>query len=705
MPAKYLCIPDMVNNRITYTFPVFRSFRLPALSSFFKAVLLLLLMVSLAETTQAQEQLLRGAGGRLKQFGRKFSGGSSTDSLQRRDKNEDSITIRFRYLDSTRNFLLDSSINDYSQRFPLPASYVWLGNNGTAAHSLLFEPAMQAGWDPGFHGLDIYRWSIDKARFFNTTRPYSELNYQIASRSEQIIEIVHTQNIKPNWNFLFQYRLINSPGFFKNQKSNHNNYLFTSWYQSVNKRYNAYLILLGNKLAIGENGGIWDTTNVLSDPVYKDRYNIGTKLGGDPVYGSNFFSTDVGTGNRYNEFSVVLRQQYDLGRKDSLVTDSSVIPLFYPRLRFEHTLQLTQRKYNFRDYVGDSTYYKDHYGITLPDALDTVIVQDKWRDLINDFSIYQYPDANNLQQFIKLGASYQNLQLHNLKGTFNFYNIFGHAEYRNRTRNQKWDLEANGQLYFVGLNAGDYAAVASLQRYVGKRRGYIRLGFENTNRRPSFIFDERSSFYLSPTALNLKKENIVHLSAALYQPLLKLKLSGHYYLLTNYTYLRNWYELAQEGTVFNTLQIAVQKTIDLGKNWKWHADVYFQQVIGNAPVNLPAVFTRNRIGYEGKLGFPNLNIAFGAEIKYHTAYKGDAYSPVLGRFQYQDTTSIRNQVPHITGYVHFRIRAFKFYFRAENLNTARVKDGFGFTNNIIESAGYPYPGLMMRFGIYWSFVN
>lgn len=670
-----------------------------------QVVVMLVLLLGISDALLAQNPVLRGAGGRLRSFGRSMSGGANTDSLKRRDNNEDSITIRFRYLDSTRNYLLDSSINDYSLRFPLPATYIWLGNNGTAARSLLFDPLMQSGWDPGFHAFDIYKWTTDKARFFNTTRPYSELNYQIASRAEQIIEIVHTQNIKPNWNFLFQYRLINSPGFFKNQKSNHNNYLLTSWYQSVKKRYNAYLILQGNKLQVGENGGILDTADFLNDPVYKDRFNINTKLGGDPVYGSNFFSTDVGTGNRYSDFTVLLRQQYDLGRKDSLVTDSSVVPLFFPRLRFEHTFQLAQHKYNFRDYVGDSTYYKDHYGLTFSLPIDTVLVQDKWREILNDFSIYQYPDEKNLQQFFRVGAAYQNLQLQNLKGTFNFYNIYGHAEYRNRTRNQKWDIEANGKLYFAGLNAGDYSAIASLQRYVGKRRGYVKLGFENTNRRPSFVFDNRSSFYLGATALDLKKENILHLSAALYQPALQLKLSGHYYLLTNYTYLKNWYELAQEGTVFNTLQIAIQKTISLGRNWKWHADVYLQQVIGNAPVNLPAVFTRNRIGYEGKLGFPNLNIAFGAEVRYHTPYKGDAYSPVLGRFQYQDTTTIRNQVPHITGYVHFRIRSFKFYFRAENLNTANTKNGFGFTNNIIESAGYPYPGLVMRFGIYWSFVN
>lgn len=633
-------------------------------------------------------------------------GGSETDSLRRRDRNEDSITIRFRYLDSTRNFKLDSSIADFSLRFPIPATNIFLGNTGSASRSILFSPIMTPGWDPGFHAYDIYKWTLDRARFLNTTRPYSELNYQLASRSEQIIELMHTQNIKPHWNFLFQYRLINSPGFFKNQKTNHNNYLLTSWYQSPNRRYNNYFVVLGNKLQAGENGGIQDTANFIDDPFYDDRFTIPTRIGGDNAFGRNFFSTDVGSGNRYREFKVLLRQQYDLGRKDSLVTDSTVIPLFYPRLRFEHTIQYSTQKYQFRDYIGDSAYYFDTYGLTFPGPMDTVFFEDKWKEIVNDFSIYQFPDANNLQQFIKLGAAMQNLQGQFAFEKKSFYNVYGHAEYRNKTRNLAWDIEANGKLYFTGLNAGDFSAYASLQKSTGKKRaGYVQIGFENVNRTPSFIFDNRSSFHLPPNTGDFKKENTTHVFASIFQPSLRLRLAGHYYLMTNYTYITNFYEMQQFGALFNVLRISAQKTFRIGKNWNWHADVYFQQAIGDAPVNLPLIFTRHRFAYEGSLGFRNLNIAFGLEGKYHTPYKADGYSPVLGSFFVQDDITIDNPMPDLTAYIHFRIRPFKAYLRFENLNTARTKDGFGFTNNNFAAPGYPYPGLVIRLGIYWSFVN
>ena len=646
----------------------------------------------------------------LQKFGGRFKSGGSTagsDSLTHRSGLEDSVTISFRYLDSTQSYKLDSSIGDFTRYFPVPATNIYLSNLGTASRSLLFSPNFNAGFDAGFHAFDIYKRKLDQVRFYNTTRPYSTLTYQLGSRVEQIIEILHTQNLKPNWNVAFNYRLINSPGFFKNQKTNHNNYVLNSWFQTKNKRYNNYFVLLGNKLQSSESGGMQDTTNFIDNlKIFKDRFNIPSQIGGDGGYATNFFSTKITTGNKYNEFTFLIRQQYDLGKKDSIVTDSTVVPLFYPRLRFEQTFQINQSKYVFQDQVADSGYYKRNYDTTLRNSpVDTFTVREFWREIINDFSVYQYPDAKNLNQFIKLGLTVQNLTGEFATQKKSFFNTFGHAEYRNKSKNQKWDIEANGKLFFTGLNTGDYQAHISLQGLAGKKIGYIQLGFENTSRTPSFIYDPRSSFYFLKTAQNFKKENNTHLFASYYLPSFKFKLTGHYYLATNYTYIKNYYQLQQESSLFNVLQIALQKTFKLSKRWNWHTEIYVQQVIGDGPVNVPKLYTRNRLAYEGSLGFKNLDIAIGTEVKYRSPYNADGYSPVLGQFYYQDSIKISNPLPDIAAYMNFRIRSFKAFVRAENLNTARGLEGFGFTNNNFVAPNYAMPGLQIRIGIYWGFVN
>jgi hypothetical protein len=664
-----------------------------------------MLLLATAATVQAQDDMIRRMGNRFGNVGGGKSGGG--DSLQHRTGLEDSITIFFRYLDSSRLQVFDSSLSDFTRRYPIPWYHVHLGNLGNASRSLLFGPLMQSGWDNGFHVYDPYNFTAGETRFYNSTRPYSELSYLLGSKQEQMIRLLHTQNVGPRFNFSVEYRLINSPGFFQNQNTNHNNYRVSSWYQSKNKRYQNFFILVGTKLQSGENGGIKTDKNYLKDTTgaYDERFLIPTQLGPDSRSNGGFFSSTITTGTRYTNATYLLRQQYDLGQKDSIVTDSSVIPLFYPRLRLEHTISYSTYNYRFSDNSADSTYYRDKYNITFNAPSGTYFIQDQWKQLVNDFSLYQFPDAKNAQQFIKVGASLENLTGSFDSGTVTarYHNFFVHGEYRNKTRNQKWDIDASGKFYVNGFNAGDYNAYISLKRLISKQVGYLQVGFQNVNRTPSFVFDNASSFYLaSPNSF--KKENSTVIFGSLQQPNRRLKLSGSYYLITNYTYFSNFYVPSQSPVLFNILQVALEKQIRLYRNWNWKTWIVMQQRVGDGPVNLPLLTTRNQLGYDGNLGFRNLNVSFGLESRYFTPYKAPVYSPVIGQYAYQDTAQIRLHFPEINAYLHFRIKSFTAYIRAENLNSLNF-NGFNFTNNAIPTLNYPYPGLQIRVGIFWSFVN
>ena len=178
-----------------------------------------------------------------------------------------------------------------------------------------------------------------------------------------------------------------------------------------------------------------------------------------------------------------------------------------------------------------------------------------------------------------------------LKGEFasgnsSFYNLIFHGEYRNKTRNQKWDVELYGSLYSAGFNSGNYDAHISLKRFVGKKKqGYAEIGFENVNRSPSFLFDTRSSFYLDKSVTSgFNKENSSHIFASIYQPSLRLRLSGDYYLISNYTYFTGYYKLRQYEPLFNFLLVSAQKVFRLSKHFNWYADVYVQQKTGDVPL-------------------------------------------------------------------------------------------------------------------------
>ena len=203
------------------------------------------------------------------------------------------------------------------------------------------------------------------------------------------------------------------------------------------------------------------------------------------------------------------------------------------------------------------------------------------------------------------------------------------------------------------------------------------------------------------------KENTTNIFGALELPPLKLQLSASYFLITNYTFFHDYYIADQESNPFNVLRISAEKVFILHKNWIWRAQVVLQQKAGGSPINLPLLVTTNQIGYEGKLGFKNLIICFGAEVRYFTGSKADGYSPVTGQFYVQSGTTISEKIPDINGYLNFRIRSFSAYIRAENLNSFQFNgpNGLGFSNPNFVAPNYPYPGFRLRIGIFWTFVN
>jgi hypothetical protein len=623
------------------------------------------------------------------------------DSLQKRDRYADSITIYYRYFDSSNIRQLDSSVNDYSSRFPQQYTYINLGNVGTANRSLVFRPILKAGWDAGFHQYDVYAYTVENTKFYQTTRPYSELVYALGSRAEQLVNFTHTQNKKTNFNFAFDYRFINAPGAYKNQNNAHNNLRFNATYQSFNRKYGAQLIFLSNKHVVSENGGLVDASSVnklaLNDPA-----ELETRLGVSGVVSRNPFNTSITTGNEYRNSTILFRHYYDVGKKDSVITDSITYKVFYARFRVQHTIRLDSYDNLFKDQNVDTAKYRTYYGMTiLPNSNGTSFkLQDKWNIVTNQFDLITFPDKNNQSQFLRVGAALQSLTATLVGSTNKDYNAYLTGEYRNKTKNQVWDIEATGNFYLAGYNSGDYSALISLKRLLSKQLGYLELGFQNVNRTPSFIYNPDNSFLVN-SAQSLKKENTIRFFAKYENPKQHMQLAGEYFLVNNYTYFNNFFTTQQSSTIFNVLHLSAEKKFRLSKHWNWYAEVHVQPTTGNPPVHVPFLLTRNRIAFEdnGKF-FSNLFISTGLEVRYYTNYKADNYSPFIGQFFYQDTYIVSNR-PDANIFLHFRIKSFKAFVRYENVNTLLG----GNSKYNFSAPNYPGTGTWFRLGVWWNFVN
>jgi Putative porin len=623
-----------------------------------------------------------------------------TLGFERRDDLADSISVSFRYMDSVRRNPLDSSVNDFDKYYSVPSNYQYLGNNGAAAFPLVFKPFAKAGWDPGFHAFDVYKFTIENTKFYKVTGPFSMLGYQLAGGKEQMVQALHTQSPKPNMNFGFEYRLISAPGYFITQNTNHNNIRLFGTYQGKRKRYNASFAAISNSIKASENGGIQNDSSLL-DPDKSKRFTVPVVLGNAGFFQPNPFKASVTTGHVDKERILFLRQSYDIGKRDSIaINDSTKEYLFYPKLRMQYTLTMETNTYQFSDPFADSILYKDKFGIQLARKKDSALVYEKWKSTIHDFSLIQFPDTKNAAQFFLVGASLQNVNAATKVGAFKFTNTLLHAEYRNRTRNKLWDVLLKGEFYLSGQNSGDYNIKASIGRYLNKKLGDINIYFNNVNRTASFVFDSRSSYNFG-NVNSFKKENITSFGATANNKYFNLGFNN--FLLNNYAYFSNFYKSEQYSKPINIIQVFASTKIRVKKNIYYYADATLQQTDKAAPIRVPLLFTRNRIAYEGSV-YKNLRLSTGIEVRYYTAYRANNYAPAIGQFTPQDTMVVKNK-PDIAAFFHFRIRSFSAYIRAENLNTANFRNGFAFTDNNFAAPHYPTQGFMIRFGIRWWFVK
>jgi hypothetical protein len=632
---------------------------------------------------------------------------ANTDSaalgFEIRDDAKDSLILTFKVLDSTRIGRLDSVFNNIDKFYSAPQNYLVLGNNGAAATPIIYTPNTKAGFSTGLHAFDVYKLQLADTRFYKTNRPYTLLDYQLAGGREQTMGAFHTQNPRPNLNFGLSTQLISAPGFFLSQGSYHTQTRLFTNYQSKRKRYNLYFTTIGNKARVNENGGITNNSFLL-EPNKKSRFavpvrisNLGANNPGNP------FSTAVNTGNIQKESIIFLRQSYDLGKRDSIIiNDTTTEYLFYSKLRIQHTFTYQTNNYNYVDGAADSAFYRSEFNYKLDSVKRKISITDNWRILRNNFALYQFPDTKNSAQFFMAGITYENI-----KGQFSYdtsnvtlNNLITHFEYRNRTRNKLWNLQARGDLYLAGFNNGDYEAQVLINRYLNKKLGNVEVFFKNTNRTPAYLFNTQSSFNFTNNTI-ARKENITQFGISIQTPFANINFKNT--LITNLAFFKNNFITGTYNNVINLTQITADKVAKLSKRWFLYSTATMQLVDKAAPVRVPLLYTRNRLAYEGVF-YKNLNLSTGLDVRYFTPFKANGYNPVGGIFAQQDTTTIKN-LPDVTAYLHFRIRNFTMFLRFENLNTIYFKNGFGFVNNNFAAPLYPTQGMLFRLGLKWGFVN
>ena len=623
---------------------------------------------------------------------------SNTDEWHSVDVN---IKVRYKYLNSDNIHSPDSSIHTYHRKSYLQPWRVDLGNYGTATQNLMFTPEDRLGPTLGYKALDIYRIDADSLRFYNTTAPYSVFDFRLGSKLEQQVSILHTQNIKPNWNFAFEYNRVSSQGFFLLQRTSHDAGSFSTNYQSINRRYKLKAGVVYNKNIQDENGGIIDTSQLTNED-FNERSNLDIAYANAAASSATVPRSLVT--NTLRDYSVVLQHGYSWGKTDTLYNeDSTKMSIEYiPRFSISHHSRLSNQQLTYKDLRPDSLRYAPFFAQAfVGDGSDSVFTRQKLNTFDNALLLNGFLGKEDKQVQFSAGAG---LQIDKFSTRFlvdaEFVTITSNyiiAQVRkDAVEDGQFFYSGEAKFYVTGAAAGNSLLHLALGKGVGDGLAVLKAGVQQNINNAPYNYTTYINQYDTITN-TFNKESITKLYFEVASSRYHFNIGIRNYLVSNYLYMNAGQLPDQYAPAFNLLQVSAQKA------FKWRGvvldnEILYQQFAAGAPVNVPLLMGRHQLSYERYIFRNALKVAIGGQMRYHSPYNTARYSPIFNRFYYNDTYLLTND-PVYALFFNFKIKRFRAYVMVDQFQQL-FNPG-----NYINLPGYPAQDAMIRFGFSWVLLK
>jgi hypothetical protein len=610
--------------------------------------------------------------------------------------------------DSTQVFPLDTTLTGFENYSPLYQPHspkIGIGNLGLAERDLLFEPSRTIGFDVGLHSLDAYLLHPQDIQYYRARTPFTSLYLIAGGLTEQVFKVVHTQNIKPNWNFGLNYNKYGSTGNYAHQKPDHLNAAFFSWYESHDKRYNILGNLIFNNLKAPENGSI------ANDSIFTAKSGSSSF---DPLTATVRLNNSR---TNWRDNGLYIKQFYYLGRIDSsgVATDNEGSKIL-PTQRIAYTFYYNVRKYKFlQDEADTYKVFPDTYfdQTTSRDSLSLMHIQ-------NEFSYSFYlrgktvsfvkneakldlglvHDYYNYSQYVRDTLTTTGLPQLDRKQNNAFQDITLKAKLSYRF-SDKLGLNADFQQIAVGHDFGDYLYDASINLSAGKTLGKIVIEAYTQNSTPPLLYTNWVSNHFE-WKNNFKNVKTSSASFNYINDKFQFNIKAEYFLINNYLYFASAtnngidaYPM-QVAAPINLIKISVGKNLQFGR---WHFDNYgvYQKTDYQSTLRTPDLYTYSSL-YYNKMFFDVLNTAIGINVRYNTPYIAPSYAVGLGQF-YNGPAVKFSSYPVGSVYLKATLKRTNLFLMYDYFNQGWQSSGYYTVNR------YPMPSPLLKYGILWNFYD
>lgn len=537
-----------------------------------------------------------------------------------------------------------------------PHISLWFGGGKTSSF----------GWLTGFV-TPAYGKTIADVDLYQTRRPYTALQYTSSLNKDHQVNITHTQNITPRWNFSFDYDLIRRDGEYT-QSALKSHYLdATTNYYSRDSRYQLQAGFIRKNEYLQENGGIVD------DQQFRD---------GTASTRSGIEVNRYGASNQWRTYDLFVHQTFNTVRQfdkliprhammphDSIVarkdTSGTAAAIVYDTLHLQRYEQVgydtvSPRKPHClnsgvwglnaslskwrRNYIDmDSTGYAIAYADT-SQTFDSTTAYDLTAQLYWTNDAYMdHRWLNPLKVTVGLRPQMRSVTMADRYTRWG--NMAGYANATVSFNNERLSMGAE-RMMAGEYEYGDWKCVASVSHEAYHSR--ISIATEMDAQAPQWLFHHYLSNNYRWDTMGYKKIQ-TRRAYMDYHWTVGQTDSNHFTgsLRMGWSRIGNnvWFDETLHPYQTNLSADLLQATASAQLRLGWfHYDMqhFVQHSSNDAVVSVPLYACKNSIYADFAMFRKTLRMQTGFDLRYHTLFYADGYAPALGAFYHQRQTQVGN---------------------------------------------------------------
>ena len=578
--------------------------------------------------------------------------------------------------------------------------YLNLGNMGSEAYPIKFEPLHNPGFSNGLRQYDLYWLHLDDIKYYDLKRPFSELTMNLGLKQELNFRGTHSQNIGDRFNFGIYFNRNQSKGYFQRQQNIGNNVSVYANYLTKNKKFRTIAAFAINSFKSQQNGGI-----------VNDYINDTNQI----PYTKELLEVHLQTASsNYRDLFGKVNQAYEIGYKfDKRINDTLIEKAYQPLFSLNYEFGLGRNRFDYKDKSTtlDSAYYNEFffrnpYTLKINDTLANSLRYAKITNQIA-FQFLGYKKVKgqegkpiNLMAGVSLIHENFELKQNFYEQTFNNLSVKGYVR-SNELAHKKWNYTAAAQFFLAGYNLGDLDIRGGIH-YDFKKLGILFINGIWSRQAPAWI---ENHYHNSTNSWNnnYKKTNTIEFNAGyVIRPINKklkiyAKAEVNYYLVNNYIYWNLNSKPIQLSNVLNVFNAAIQFNLSYGHI---HFDNYamLQRSNRSDVIQFPTWFVKSSLYYENYVFKRAMLAQVGVDMRYWSNYNANNYNPLIGQFFLQDQLTMSN-LPVLDLFINLKIRTVRIFLKGNNLLEGVGSKGY--------YTGYLYPADQRSFklGVTWRFLD